>query len=187
MPGMNKQGSGPDGGNGCRRGQGRGNGQGRGGGQGRGMGQGRGTGQGNGQGRRARAGKAQQTTQQAGKIAVTSEGPTLEDRVDPRFGRAGGFAIVDPATMTVEYVDNGTSQAMAQGAGIQAAETVADAGATVLLTGYVGPKAFTALTAAGITIGQDVDGMTVGEAVDKYRSGDIPVAENPNRQEGGKA
>lgn len=114
------------------------------------------------------------------KVAVSSEGPTLGDRVDPRFGRAGGFAVVDLETMNVEYVDNGSSQAMAQGAGIQAAETVANAGAQVLLTGYVGPKAHAALTAAGISIGQDVDGMTVGEAVEKYRNGEVTMADGPN-------
>jgi predicted Fe-Mo cluster-binding NifX family protein len=120
------------------------------------------------------------------KVAVSSEGPTLDDRVDPRFGRAAGFVVVDIETMAVEYVDNGTSQAMAQGAGIQAAENVANAGAQVLLTGFVGPKAFTALSAAKVGIGQDVDGMTVREAIEKYKNGDVPMAENHNRQGGGK-
>ena len=75
-----------------------------------------------------------------GKIAVSSEGPTLEDRVDPRFGRAGGFVLFDPESGQTEYLDNGASMAMAQGAGIKAAETVASAGVEVLLTGFVGPK-----------------------------------------------
>ena len=79
------------------------------------------------------------------KIAISSEGPTLEDLLDPRFGRAGGFVLYDPETKKTEYINNGTAQSMAQGAGIQAAETVAKAGAKLLLTGYVGPKAFKAL------------------------------------------
>jgi len=33
------------------------------------------------------------------KIAVSSEGPTLDSPVDPRFGRAAGFVIIDPETM----------------------------------------------------------------------------------------
>lgn len=116
------------------------------------------------------------------KIAVSSEGPDLDTRVDPRFGRAAGFVIVDPETMSFEYVDNGTSQVMAQGAGIQAAEIVAATGARVLLTGFVGPKAFQALRAAGITIGQNVDNLTVREAVKRFQAGDVPVAEAPNRR-----
>ena len=119
------------------------------------------------------------------KIAITSEGPSLDDRVDPRFGRAAGFVIVDTETMeVVTYVDNGSSQAMAQGAGIQAAENVANAGAKVLLTGYVGPKAFEALQAAGIGIGQDVDGMTVREAAEKFKAGTVTMAASANAASG---
>ena len=114
------------------------------------------------------------------KIAVSSEAPDLDARVDPRFGRAAGFVVVDPETMAFEYVDNGASQAMAQGAGIQAAETVAGTGARVLLTGYVGPKAFQALSAAGIAIGQNVDNLTVREAVQRFQAGEVPMAEAPN-------
>ena len=107
------------------------------------------------------------------KIAISSEGPTLEDRVDPRFGRAAGFVIVDPATLDFEYRDNGAGQVRAQGAGIQAAETVARAGVTAVLTGYVGPKAFQALAAAGIRVAQNMENLSVREAVERYSSGDM--------------
>jgi len=177
------------GGQGCVMGAGRGQG-----GQGRGMGPcgqaginrasaGQGMAQG-GQGNRQRTRTVQQSNTITGdtvkKIAITSEGPTLEDRVDPRFGRAAGFVVVDLDTMETTFIDNGATQVMAQGAGIQAAENVANAGAAALLTGYVGPKAFTALSAAGIQIIQDVDGMSVGEAVAKFKNGELAVAEAPN-------
>ena len=68
-------------------------------------------------------------------IAVSSEGPKLTDMVDSRFGRAAGFVLVNLDTMDTSYIDNGQSQAMAHGAGIQTAERIADAGAGVLLTG----------------------------------------------------
>ena len=90
------------------------------------------------------------------KIAVSSEGPTLDDALDPRFGRAAGFIVVDPQTLEFQYVDNGASQARAQGAGIQAAEVIARIGVKALLTGYVGPKAFTALQSVGIKVGQNL-------------------------------
>jgi predicted Fe-Mo cluster-binding NifX family protein len=115
------------------------------------------------------------------RIAVTSEGPTLKDMVDPRFGRAGGFVLVDPETMEHEYVDNGQSQAMGHGAGIQAAQVIADSGAKVVLTGYVGPKAFEALRAAGINIVQNLDNMSVQEAVEKYKSGSVDYASQSNK------
>ncbi len=118
-------------------------------------------------------------------IAVTSEGPALTDMVDPRFGRAAGFVVVNLDTGEHSFLDNGGSQVLAQGAGIQAAENVAKAGAGVVLSGFVGPKAFTALAAAGIAVIQDVENMTVAQAVEKYKSGALAVAEGPNAQSGG--
>ena len=115
------------------------------------------------------------------RIAVTSEGPSLDDKVDPRFGRAAGFVVVDLDSMNTEYIDNGRSQVMAQGAGIQAAELVARAGVSCLLTGYVGPKAFQALSAAGIKVGQNLEGLTVRQAVERFKSGQVDMAHTANR------
>jgi predicted Fe-Mo cluster-binding NifX family protein len=120
------------------------------------------------------------------KIAITSEGPMMDDMLDPRFGRAAGFIIVDPQTFDFEYLDNGASQAMAQGAGIQAAEKIANSGATVLLTGFVGPKAFTALQAVGIRIGQNMDQLTIRQAIDRFLRGEVEWVETPNRQGHGR-
>jgi predicted Fe-Mo cluster-binding NifX family protein len=115
------------------------------------------------------------------RIAVTSEGPSLEDQVDPRFGRAAGFVVVDLETMDIQYLDNGKSQVMAQGAGIQAAEVIARAVVNCLLTGYVGPKAFQALSAAGIKVGQNLEGLTGRAAVERFKSGQVEMAQTANR------
>ena len=40
------------------------------------------------------------------KIAVSTETPTLENLVEPRFGRSPYFVIVDPQTMAFEEVEN---------------------------------------------------------------------------------
>lgn len=121
------------------------------------------------------------------KIAVSSAGPTLDSSVDPRFGRAAGFVVIDPDTMEFEYVDNGSSQAMSQGAGIQTAELMTQHGVGIVLTGYVGPKAFHALSAVGIQIGQNLEDLTVREALERYKSGAVSMAAAPNRSgSGGK-
>lgn len=125
--------------------------------------------------------KLQKKEPQMEKIAVSAEGPDLDTVLDPRFGRAAGFVIVNPQTLEHEYVDNGASQAMAQGAGIQAAEIVARAGARVVLTGYVGPKAFRALQAAGITVVQNLQDLTIRQALERYTSGKVEMATGPNR------
>lgn len=114
------------------------------------------------------------------KVAVTSEGPTLSDAMDPRFGRAGGFVVVELATGATTYVDNGSSQVLAQGAGIQAAENLVKAGAQVLLTGHVGPKAFAALQAAGVKVVQGLENVTVGEAIGRFKSGLLTYSDAPS-------
>ncbi len=116
------------------------------------------------------------------KLAISSEGPRLDDKLDPRFERTAGFIVVDPETLEFEYVDNGTGQAKAQGAGIQAAEIVAKAGVEAVLSGHVGPKAFRALEAAGIEVGQNMEGRTVRQAIEAYVSGMVTF----DRQSGGK-
>ena len=109
------------------------------------------------------------------KIAISAEGPTLEDDVDPRFGRAAGFIIYDTSTKSVTYIENGAGQTAAQGAGLIAVEAVTNAGATVALSGYIGPKAFDALQAVGIGTVQDVDNRTVGEVVRAFEAGELTV------------
>lgn len=120
-----------------------------------------------------------------GKIAITSEGPVMDALLDPRFGRAAGFILIDPQTREFEYVDNGAGQARAQGAGIQAAETVVAKGAKAVLTGYVGPKAFSALQTAGVKVGQNLENMTVRQAIEAYVNGEIEWVKQSNRK--GKA
>ena len=114
-------------------------------------------------------------------IAVSSDGPSIDDMVDPRFGRAGGFFVLNTQTMESSYIDNGESQCRSQGAGIETAERVCAMGVTAVLSGFVGPKAFAALTAAGIQIYQDLEDMTVREAIEKFTSGSISPADTSNK------
>ncbi len=58
------------------------------------------------------------------KIAITASGPTLDSPVDQRFGRASRFILFDTKTRDHTTIDNTQALDSAQGAGIQAAETV---------------------------------------------------------------
>ncbi len=116
----------------------------------------------------------------AAKIAISSEGPDLDAMLDPRFGRAAGFIVVDPQTLEFVYIDNGSGQAKAQGAGIQAAETIAGAGAVAVLSGHVGPKAFHALEAVGIKVVQNMAKITVRQAITAYASGSVTFSKLSN-------
>jgi predicted Fe-Mo cluster-binding NifX family protein len=103
------------------------------------------------------------------KICVTSVSRDLDAQVDPRFGRCQYFMIVDSESMQFEPVPN-LAITSGSGAGIQAAQTIASKNVRVLLTGNVGPKAFQALSAAGITIITDASG-TVRAVIEKYKQG----------------
>ena len=113
------------------------------------------------------------------KIAISSKGNTLESEIDPRFGRAGFFLLVDPETMKDKVIENKQNLQLSQGAGIQAAQTVVEHGAKTVLTGNCGPKAFRVLQAAGVKVGIGVSG-TVREAIDQYKQEKINFTEAPN-------
>lgn len=115
------------------------------------------------------------------KVAVSATGTDLRAQVDPRFGRARYILIVDDQNMAVEVIDNEKNLQAFKGAGIQAATTVSDRGAAVLLTGYCGPNAFKTLTAGGVRVVQEVSG-TVGEAVRRFADGELAYSEMPNAE-----
>jgi predicted Fe-Mo cluster-binding NifX family protein len=111
------------------------------------------------------------------KVAFTTSGKDLESPLDTRFGRAPGFLIYDVDSSTVEYIDNQQSLDAAQGAGIQAAETVVRSGAQVVVTGHCGPKAFRVLSAAGVKV-YNTDQPTVAAALAAYKAGTLKPAES---------
>jgi predicted Fe-Mo cluster-binding NifX family protein len=113
------------------------------------------------------------------KVVITSSGDGLDSPVDPRFGRAARFILVDTETGGIQAVDNTQNLNAAQGAGIQAAQTVSRLGAEVLMTGHCGPKAFATLRAAGIKVITGIQG-TVAEAVERFRRGELAPAESPD-------
>lgn len=110
------------------------------------------------------------------RVAVSSTGPEAGSAVDPRFGRAAWFVVVDTSTGQVKALNNQAGADARSGAGVQAAEAVVREEVEYVLTGHCGPNAFRALAAAGVKVVVDVGG-TVQEAVDHLKSGMLkPVA-----------
>lgn len=114
------------------------------------------------------------------KIAISSQGQTLDSAVDSRFGRAGQFIVYDTETGSYQVISNAQSLDAAQGAGIKAAETISRLGAQVLITGHCGPKAFETLKAAGIKILAGAEGCTVSQALQKHKSGQLKSSGSPD-------
>ncbi len=106
------------------------------------------------------------------KLAVTSQGQELSSSVDPRFGRAKYFILVDTETGEFSATDNSQNLNAAQGAGIQAGKNVVDLGAKAVVTGHVGPKAFATLQAGSIAIYAGASG-TVADAVEQFKAGKL--------------
>jgi predicted Fe-Mo cluster-binding NifX family protein len=109
------------------------------------------------------------------KIVFTTSGNDLDAPFESRFGRAPKFLVYDLESDTFDVVDNERNLNAAQGAGIQSAETVARLGASCVVTGHCGPKAFRVLSAAGIKI-YNTDAPTVAAALELYRSGKLSEA-----------
>ncbi len=111
------------------------------------------------------------------KVAVSSMDKELEARLDPRFGRACCFLLVDTDTREFYAVPNGGVGA-AGGAGIQAAQTVVEEGAEAVITGSVGPNAMDVLKAAGVKI-YEGEPYTVKEALERFYKGDLQEVTSP--------
>jgi len=112
------------------------------------------------------------------KIAISATGTTLDAEVDPRFGRCQYFIIADPQTMEFEAVDNSSAMA-GGGAGISAAQGIADKGVEAVLTGNCGPNAHQVLSSAGIQIITGVSGK-IKDAIEGYRDGKFKTSSQPN-------
>jgi len=115
------------------------------------------------------------------KIVVTTTSAARTSEIDPRFGRALWFALLDAETGDVTFHDNRSGTKAAQGAGTQAAERVAALGADALVTGNIGPNAFEALRSAGVAVYLTYAG-TVDSVVERLRAGRLSRAERPTRR-----
>ncbi|MDZ7759055.1 MAG: NifB/NifX family molybdenum-iron cluster-binding protein [Desulfovermiculus sp.] len=114
------------------------------------------------------------------KIAVSSQGQDLNSALDPRFGRAAGFIVYDNESGAYEYVSNHQNLQAMQGAGIQTAQNVAQTGVKAVISGHVGPKAFSALQAGGIDIYLSQSG-TVQEALDALKAGKLEKTQDADK------
>lgn len=106
------------------------------------------------------------------KIAITSADGTLEGKVDERFGRARKIILYDVETKEHSVVDNAMNLNAAQGAGIQAAQNVVRSGATAIISGHFGPKAFQVIQMAGLDV-YSATNISVKEAIQGFETGKL--------------
>jgi len=111
------------------------------------------------------------------KIAITATGKDMESDVDPRFGRAKYFILLDSDTMAFETIENIQNLNAPQGAGIQAGKTIINNDAQVLITGNCGPKAFNILNSNNVKVAIRAKGK-VKDAVKRYQNNELEIAQN---------
>jgi predicted Fe-Mo cluster-binding NifX family protein len=108
------------------------------------------------------------------KIVVSAEGAGLDAPASRVFGRCQTYVFVETDSMEVESVENPAINSPS-GAGIEAAQFVVERGAETVVTGNVGPNAFSVLEASGVPVYLLQEG-TVGEVVEAFEGGELAEA-----------
>jgi len=104
------------------------------------------------------------------RIAVATEGPSLQDLVSDRFGRCPYFLIVDTDTWQFTAIPN-TPSDLASGLGLQAAWTVVNQRVSAVIAGEVGRNARSILEERGVQIVTGMSGLSARQAIEQYRTG----------------
>ena len=113
------------------------------------------------------------------KVAVTAQGPDGTSPVDTRFGRAKWIVVVDTDAGKSQAHDNKVNLTLAQGAGIQTGQNVANLGADAVITGNLGPNAYKTLAAAEVRVFL-ASGDTVEQVVAAFERGELQEVQRAN-------
>ncbi len=106
------------------------------------------------------------------KIAISVKGNDLSSPLNPQYGRALNFLLIDENTNEVSVLYNEESANLSHGAGVRTTQRLARCGVSVVITGRTGPKATSALQTANIDVYYSRD-KTAAEALDRYRKNEL--------------
>ncbi|MFZ5449900.1 MAG: NifB/NifX family molybdenum-iron cluster-binding protein [Thermodesulfobacteriota bacterium] len=113
-------------------------------------------------------------------VAISANGKDLDAGVEPRFGRARFFILLDPVTQQWEPLDNLPILSSREDVGILTAKNLTkNRVLQTVVTGNCGPKAFKELKKAGVKVFLNAQG-TVRQILDKLRLGELEEALGPN-------
>lgn len=110
------------------------------------------------------------------KIAISANGNDLNANLEPRFGRCPFFAVYNDEEKKWSFIAN-PGALEGSGAGIKAAQFLAEQQIDVLLTGELGPNASRLLNSIGIDV-YSLNEVPLEEALKQYRQGEAkPIKE----------
>ena len=112
------------------------------------------------------------------KICISATGDNLDASLDPRFGRALYFLIIDNKGKLIKAIKNTGIQAM-RGAGITAAQIIVKEKVNVVITGNIGPNAAMVLGNSGVRVFLGNPAMDVRDVFQEYQKGKLQEAQGP--------
>jgi len=105
------------------------------------------------------------------KIVFTTKGTDWDSPMDARFGRAEKFVMFDEESNKLTTIQNGETEAMEHGAGLQTAQKVLDLNPDVIITGNgAGNKALAILKSSTVKMYIGAGDMTLKEAYEAYKN-----------------
>jgi len=115
------------------------------------------------------------------KIAVSATGKGLDSQMDARFGRCPSFVIAETEGMKVKGSTDLENTAVNQpgGAGITAAELVGNQKVDAVISGSLGPRAFSVLDQLGIDMYAGKPG-TIRENIEALLNGKLEKLSAPS-------
>ncbi len=116
------------------------------------------------------------------KVAVTARGSDLEAELDPRFGRARFFILVDTDSDLFTVHDNARNIDMVGRPGVSAAQDIVRLGMDALITEKVGPRTFATLQTGNIDVYVGASGH-VTEAIAQLKRGELERIKEPTIEE----
>ena len=108
------------------------------------------------------------------KIAFTAAGKDWDAMIDPRFGRTEYIVVYDDVTDELLIIDNSEVKNEAHGAGTATSQKIFELNPDVLITGNgPGDNAAIALEKMKMKIFVGAEGLSLQEALDQYRNGEL--------------
>jgi len=111
------------------------------------------------------------------RIAITAQGKELSSKIETRFGQTKWLIAVDTQTGDVSayntMVNLGTGIL-----GVQTAQNVVDLDVEIVITGNIGPNAFTVISTSGIKV--FLSQGTIEEALALFKEGKLNEAKVAN-------
>ncbi len=122
------------------------------------------------------------------KVAIATNGKDTSGDIADRFGRAGGFVIIDTETGDHEYLSNSGNIGRGHGAGVQTTKLVAETGAEAVIGPHFGPSAYYTLDEVGIKVYRGSG--SIEKAIEDFKAGnleEVSSANVPSHHGGGSA